>query len=91
VNREPSVSRDPFGYYPICNNPIMRSRFLLVIGIFAGGLVHSVLLRGAFAVHDVAIRAAITGTVAGVTCLLVLTLSKRWVARIKAKGSTSVL
>ena len=28
--------------------------------------------------YDVASRAAITGAVAGATCLLVLTLSKRW-------------
>ena len=61
-----------------CDNPIMRSRLLPVLGIFAGGLVYTVIPHGAFGEYDVAIRAAVTGAVAGVTCLLVLTLSKRW-------------
>ena len=56
----------------------MRSRFLPVLSIFAGGLVYTVLPHGAFGEYDVASRAAITGAAAGVTCLLVLTLSKRW-------------
>jgi hypothetical protein len=49
-----------------------------VLGIFAGGLVYTVLPRGAFGTYDVASRAAVTGAVAGVTCLLILTWSKRW-------------
>jgi hypothetical protein len=61
-----------------CDNPTMCSRLLPVLGIFAGGLVYTVIPRGAFGVYDVAIRATVTGAVAGVTCLLVLTLSKRW-------------
>jgi hypothetical protein len=53
-------------------------RQMPLFGIFAGGLVYTVLPRGAFGAYDVASRAAVTGAVAGVTCLLVLTLSKRW-------------
>ncbi len=45
--------------------------------MFAGGFVYSVIPHGVFGADDVAIRAAITGAVAGVTCLLVLPLSKR--------------
>jgi membrane associated rhomboid family serine protease len=55
----------------------MQSRFLPVLGIFAGGFVYSVIPHGAFGSYDVAIRAAIAGAVAGVTCLLVLKLNKR--------------
>ena len=61
-----------------CDNPTMRSRFLPVLSIFAGGLVYAVLPRGAFGIYDITSRAAVTGTVAGVTCLLLLTLTKRW-------------
>ena len=61
-----------------CDNQTMRSRFLPVLSIFAGGLVYTVLPHDAFGAYDVASRAAVTGAVAGVTCLLVLTLSKRW-------------
>jgi hypothetical protein len=61
-----------------CDNPIMRSRFLPVLSIFAGGLAWALLPRGAFGTYDVAIRAALTGAVAGVSCLLVLTLTTRW-------------
>ena len=57
----------------------MGSRFLPMLGIFAGGFVHSVMPRGAFGAYDISIRAAVTGAVAGGTYLLVLTLSKRWV------------
>jgi hypothetical protein len=58
----------------------MRSRFLLVLSIFTGGLVSVVLPRGAFGIgiYDITSRAAVTGTVAGVTSLLLLTLTKRW-------------
>jgi hypothetical protein len=61
-----------------CDNPTMRSRVLLVLGLFAGGLAWALLPRGAFGRYDVAIRGALTGAVAGVSCLLVLTLTKRW-------------
>lgn len=61
-----------------CDNQTMRSRFLPVLSIFAGGLVYTVLPHDAFGAYDVASRAAVTGAVASVTCLLVLTLSKRW-------------
>jgi hypothetical protein len=60
-----------------CDNPTMRSRFLPVLSIFAGGLVYAVLPSGAFGTYDVASRAAVTGAVAGVSCLLVLMLTKR--------------
>jgi hypothetical protein len=56
----------------------MRSRFLHVLNIFAGGLAYAVLPRGAFGPYDIASRAAITGAVASVSCLLILTLTKRW-------------
>jgi hypothetical protein len=56
----------------------MRSRFLPVLSIFAGGVAYAVLPRGAFGAFDIASRAAITGAVAGVSCLLILTLTKRW-------------
>jgi hypothetical protein len=55
----------------------MRSRFLPVLSIFAGGVVYAMLPRGVFGAYDIAIRAAITGAVTGMACLLVLTLSKR--------------
>jgi len=57
----------------------MHSRLLPAPGIFAGGFVHSVIRRGEFGAYDVASRAAITGAVAGMICLMVLTLSKGWV------------
>ena len=60
------------------DNSGVRSRFLPVLSIFAGGFVHSVLPSGAFGAYDVAIRAAVTGAVAGSTYLLSLKLSKRW-------------
>jgi hypothetical protein len=56
----------------------VHSRFLPVLGIFAAGIVYSVIPHGAFGSYDVAGRAAITGAATGVTSLLVLTLSKRW-------------
>jgi hypothetical protein len=79
-DRQMPLFRDLSGHKPnmTCDNLTMRSRFLPVLGIFAGGLVYTVLPRGAFGAYDVASRAAVTGAVAGVTCLLVLTLSKRW-------------
>ena len=61
-----------------CDNRSMRSRFLPVLSLFAGGLVYVVLPRGAFGIYDIASRAAVTGAAAGVTCLLLLTLTTRW-------------
>ena len=52
-------------------------RLLPVLCVFAGGLVHSLLPRGAFGTYDIAIRAAITGAAAGLTCVLLLVVSKR--------------
>jgi len=54
----------------------MRFRFLPVLGIFAGGLAYALLPRGAFGTYDVASRAAITGAVTGVSCLLLLAMTK---------------
>ena len=45
----------------------MRSRFLPVLGVLAGGFAYAVLPSGAFGAYDVAIRAVITGAVAGAT------------------------
>jgi hypothetical protein len=59
------------------DNPSMHSRFLPMLSIFAGGLAYSVLPLGAFGTADLASRAAVSGAVAAVTCLLVLTLTKR--------------
>ena len=77
-----AAGRPPFatcsGTIPTCDDTIMRSRFLPVLGIFAGGLVYNVIPRGVFGAYEVASRAAVTGAVAGVTCLLVLMLSIRW-------------
>jgi hypothetical protein len=56
----------------------MSSRFLPALGVLAGGIVHSILPRGAFGGYDVAIRTAITAAVACATYLLAFTLSKRW-------------
>ena len=56
----------------------MRFRFMPVLSMFAGGLAYAVLPRGAFGAYDIASRAAITGAVAGVSSLLILTLTKRW-------------
>ena len=64
-----------------CDNPGMHSRFLPVLGVFAGGLVYVMLPAGMFGTYDVASRGAITGAVAGATCLLLLGLRKRWGAR----------
>jgi hypothetical protein len=52
-----------------------------VLGLFAAGLVHSVLPHGVFGTYDFAARAAVVGTVAGVTILLLSGLTKRWAAR----------
>ena len=61
-----------------CDNPAMHSRFIPVLGIFAGGLVYAVLPHGVFGTYDVASRAAFTAAVAGATSLLLLGLSTRF-------------
>ena len=50
-----------------CDKLTMDSRFLPVLGIFAGGLVSSLLPRQAFGKYGFAIRAVVTGAVAGTT------------------------
>jgi hypothetical protein len=44
-------------------------RFLPVLGIFAGGAVHSILPHGSFGVYDTLVRVSITALVAGSTAL----------------------
>jgi hypothetical protein len=51
------------------------------LGVFAGGLVHSVLPLGAFGTYDVAARVAVAGIVAGLTSVLLFVLTRRWDAR----------
>jgi hypothetical protein len=53
-------------------------RFLPLLGVFAGGLVYSLLPHGAFGAYDFVIRAAITGTVAGGTSLALLVMTNLW-------------
>jgi hypothetical protein len=48
-----------------------RRSLLPALGVFAGGLAHALLPTGAFGAHDVAVRAAITAAVAGVTAMLI--------------------
>jgi hypothetical protein len=60
---------------------ISRRWFLPVMGLFAAGLVYGVVPHGAFGTYDVAARAAVAGTVAGVTTLILSVLTKRWAAR----------
>jgi hypothetical protein len=55
----------------------MRTRLLPALGVFAGGVVYAVVPHGAFGSHDVMARAAVAAAAAAVTCLLILTLSKR--------------
>jgi len=48
-----------------------RSRSLLpALGVFAGGFAYALLPSGAFGPHDLAVRAAISGAVAGFAALL---------------------
>lgn len=56
---------------------ITRGRFLPALGVFAGGFAYALLQTGAFGAYDSAARAAITGTVAGITALLLFALTKR--------------
>jgi hypothetical protein len=69
------------GNEQISGSGISSRRFLRVLGLFAAGLVHSVLPHGVFGTYDFAARAAVVGTVAGVTILLLSGLTKRWAAR----------
>jgi len=55
-------------------------RLLPGLGFFAGGLVYSLLPRGAFGAHDVAARAAITGGTAAAVALVIFAISRRWKA-----------
>jgi hypothetical protein len=56
-------------------------RFLPLLGVFAGGLVYSLLPHGAFGAYDFVVRAAITGAVAGGTFLVLLVMTNRWGTR----------
>jgi membrane associated rhomboid family serine protease len=56
-------------------------RFVPVLGVFAAGLVYTVLPHGAFGPHDVAARAAIVGTVAAVATGLMFLRTRRRTAR----------
>jgi hypothetical protein len=49
----------------------MDFRVLPALGTFAGGLCSSLLPRGAFGKHGVAIRVAIVAAVSGVTSYLI--------------------
>ena len=53
----------------------------VLLGLFAAGLGYSVLPHGAFGPYDVPARAAVAGTVAAVTTLLLLVLTKRRAVR----------
>jgi hypothetical protein len=53
----------------------MSRRVLPALGIFAGGLVHSLLPVGAFGKHDRVVRAAIVGIVSGATAMLIFVLT----------------
>lgn len=62
-------------------SPAWRDRVtqsLPLLGLFVGGVVSSVLPRGAFGVHDIAVRAAVTGAAAGMAFLLLAVISRRW-------------
>ena len=54
-----------------------RKWFVPVLGVFAGGLVYALLPAGGFGANDLAARAAITGTAAGVTALLASMVTSR--------------
>ncbi len=53
----------------------MSRRALPALGIFAGGLVHSLLPAGAFGKHDRALRAVIVGLVSGAAAALIFVLT----------------
>jgi hypothetical protein len=54
-----------------------RLRLLPAAGILAGGAAYSLLPRGEFGTHDVLVRAFISGTVAGVSTLLLTWIMQR--------------
>jgi membrane associated rhomboid family serine protease len=54
---------------------------LPALGVFAGGLAYVLLPTGGFGPHDVAVRAAITGAVAGLAAVLILMLTNRPLTR----------
>ena len=54
------------------------TRFTPALGMFAGGLAHSLMPRGTFGAYDFAIRATIDGVVAGIIVyFFILALNKR--------------
>jgi hypothetical protein len=69
------------GNEQVSGGGISSRRFFPVLGLFAAGLLYSVLPHGVFGTYDFAARAAVAGIVAGVTTLLLSVLTKRWAAR----------
>jgi len=63
------------------NRPWTSRRVLPILGVFTGGLVHALLPARTFGAHDFAIRAAITGAIAGVTAVLIFVATNRPVTR----------
>jgi hypothetical protein len=54
---------------------VMAKLALPALGIFAGGLVHSLLPVGHFGTYDRLVQATIFGTVAGATAALIFSLT----------------
>ncbi len=63
---------------PISDHGKGQQRFLPVLGMFAGFLIHDVLPRGAFGPYDVAMRAAITAATTAATVWLVMVAFRRF-------------
>lgn len=59
---------------------LIRS-LLPILGVFTGGFVYALLPTRTFGAHDLAVRAIITGTVAGVTAVVIFLLTNRRVNR----------
>jgi hypothetical protein len=53
----------------------MSKQALPALGIFAGGLVHSLLPVGAFGAYDRVVRAVIGATVSAATAMLIFVLA----------------
>jgi len=68
------TSIDPSGSVSVSEADMSR-RFLPALGIFAGGLVHSLLPVGAFGKYDRVVRPAIVGIVSGATAMLISILT----------------
>ena len=55
----------------------MRFRIPLALAILLAGLAYSLLPRGIFGAHDVALRSVICGATAAAAALLLVVLNKR--------------